>query len=37
VARQGSQPRLLPPDETRDYIGSQVTLYRELARRLGLH
>jgi tripartite-type tricarboxylate transporter receptor subunit TctC len=36
VERQSSQPRLLPPDETRDYIGSQVALFRELARRLGL-
>jgi tripartite-type tricarboxylate transporter receptor subunit TctC len=37
VARQGSHPRLLPPDETRDYISAQVTLYRELARRMGLN
>ena len=36
VERQGSLPRLLLPDETRDYIGGQVALYRELARQLGL-
>jgi tripartite-type tricarboxylate transporter receptor subunit TctC len=36
VARQSSQPRLLPPEETRAYVGAQVALYRELARRLGL-
>ncbi len=36
VARQGSQPRLLPPEATRAYVGAQVTLYRELGRRLGL-
>ncbi len=34
--RVGSIPRLLPPEETRDYIRAQVTLYRELAKRLGL-
>jgi tripartite-type tricarboxylate transporter receptor subunit TctC len=32
----GSYPRLLPPEETRDYVRAQVALYRDLARRLGL-
>jgi tripartite-type tricarboxylate transporter receptor subunit TctC len=34
--RVGSYPRLLPPEETRDYVRAQVALYRDLARRLGL-
>jgi hypothetical protein len=34
--RVGSIPRLLAPEETRDYVRAQVALYRELARRLGL-
>jgi tripartite-type tricarboxylate transporter receptor subunit TctC len=34
--RVGSYPRLLPPEETRDYVRAQVALYRELARKLGL-
>lgn len=36
VRQQGSQPRLLPPEATRAYVGAQVALYRELGRRLGL-
>jgi len=36
VARQGSHPRLLSPEATRVHVGAQVTLYRELGRRLGL-
>jgi tripartite-type tricarboxylate transporter receptor subunit TctC len=36
LRRQSSHPRLLPPEEARAYIGAQVALYRELARRLGL-
>ncbi|MDB5372970.1 MAG: Tripartite-type tricarboxylate transporter, receptor component TctC [Belnapia sp.] len=34
--RVGSIPRLLDPGETRDYVRAQVTLYRDLAKRLGL-
>ncbi|WP_043359587.1 tripartite tricarboxylate transporter substrate binding protein [Belnapia sp. F-4-1] len=34
--RVGSIPRLLDPEETRDYVRAQVALYRELAKRLGL-
>jgi tripartite-type tricarboxylate transporter receptor subunit TctC len=34
--RVGSIPRLLGPAETRAFIGGQVALYRDLARRLGL-
>ncbi|SDB32718.1 Bug family tripartite tricarboxylate transporter substrate binding protein [Belnapia rosea] len=34
--RVGSIPRLLEPDETREYVRAQVALYRELAKRLGL-
>ncbi|WP_149539448.1 Bug family tripartite tricarboxylate transporter substrate binding protein [Siccirubricoccus phaeus] len=32
----GSYPRLLAPEETRDYVRAQVALYRDLGRRLGL-
>ncbi|MCO6419527.1 tripartite tricarboxylate transporter substrate binding protein [Siccirubricoccus sp. KC 17139] len=32
----GSYPRLLPPEETRDYVRAQVALYHDLGRRLGL-
>lgn len=34
--RTGSVPRLLPPDATRDFLKSQIALYGDLARRLGL-
>lgn len=34
--RVGSIPRLLGPEETRAYVGAQVALYRDLARRLGV-
>ena len=34
--RVGSIPRLLGPEETREYVRAQVALYRDLARRLGL-
>jgi tripartite-type tricarboxylate transporter receptor subunit TctC len=33
--RLGSVPRVLPPEETRAFVGRQVALYRDLARRLG--
>ena len=36
VRTAGGIPRLLPPEATRDYVRSQVALYRELGRRLGL-
>jgi tripartite-type tricarboxylate transporter receptor subunit TctC len=34
--RAGSIPRLLDPAGTRGFVAAQVTLYRELAKRLGL-
>ena len=34
--RVGSIPRLLGPAETRAFVGKQVEMYRDLARRLGL-
>jgi tripartite-type tricarboxylate transporter receptor subunit TctC len=34
--RSGSYPRLWSPEATRDYVRAQVSLYSELARRLGL-
>lgn len=34
--RVGSIPRLLGGEETRAYVGAQVALYRDLARRLGM-
>ena len=37
VGRQSRHALLLPPEETRAYIGAQVAMYRELARRLGLN
>ncbi len=36
VRAAGGVPRLLGPEETRAYVRGQVTLYRELGRRLGL-
>lgn len=36
VRRTGSVPRSLPPDATRDFVRGQISLYAELARRLGL-
>ena len=36
VRAAGGIPRLLPPEETRDYVRGQVTFYRDLGRRLGL-
>lgn len=34
--RNGSVPRLLSPSATRDFVQSQIALYGDLARRLGL-
>lgn len=36
VRRTGSVPRALPPSATRDFLRAQVTLYADLARRLGI-
>jgi tripartite-type tricarboxylate transporter receptor subunit TctC len=34
--RVGGVPRMLGPEATREFVGAQVALYRDLARRLGL-
>ncbi len=36
VRRLGGVPRVLTAAATRDYVGAQVAMYRDLARRLGL-
>ena len=36
VGVMGGIPRLLGPAETQDFVGLQVAMYRDLAKRLGL-